>query len=220
VQYKSAPEHTTDQSDQLRRIGISSRISQLTYDPVQSLLAVGTTATTSLPGQIYVFGQKRISATFPLARSGSSVRLLQFCSDKLLCLDSKNDFHVYSLLTKTLIVGISPPGMVTALVSDPTLDYVFLGMQNGESRPRSMIRFYLTDVMAEKELQPQVFIADTCGMQVSYWRMTSIENAWHRLGCLAFGLKSTQEPAQYLLSASNSIQGTSALFSLDTRRGQ
>ncbi len=68
----------------------------------------------------------------------------------MLCLDSKNDFHVYSLLTKTLIIGFSPPGIVTALVSDPTLDYVFLGMQNGESRAGFMIRFNIGDGMAKK----------------------------------------------------------------------
>jgi syntaxin-binding protein 5 len=78
-----------------------------------------------------VFGQKRVNAVFSLAHK-ASVKTLQFCADKLLCLDSKNDFTVFSLETKRIIASFSPPGTVTALHSDPTLDYALLGMQNGE----------------------------------------------------------------------------------------
>src|SRR5207302_1599218 len=70
---------------QINRFGINSQISQIAYDPVQSLLAVGTNDTQFGPGQIYIFGQKRINVTLYLPRR-ASVKILQFCADKLLCL--------------------------------------------------------------------------------------------------------------------------------------
>ncbi|KAK3067713.1 hypothetical protein LTS18_000967, partial [Coniosporium uncinatum] len=113
------------------RFGINSQVSQIAYDPVQSLLAVGTNDSKFGPGQIYVFGQKRVGVILELPRR-ASVKILQFCADKLLCLDSRNDFSIYQLEAKRLIASHSPPGTVTALHSDPTLDYAMLGMQNGD----------------------------------------------------------------------------------------
>lgn len=117
--------------DDIARIGISSQISQLAYDPVQSLLAVGTNSTKFGAGQVYVFGQKRIDAVFPLPRQNASVKELQFCSDRLIVLDTRNDIGILSLPEKKWIGAYSPPGIVTAIASDHTLDYVLVGLQNG-----------------------------------------------------------------------------------------
>ncbi|OCK73743.1 hypothetical protein K432DRAFT_387227 [Lepidopterella palustris CBS 459.81] len=117
--------------DEINRFGINSQISQIAYDPVQSLLAVGTNDTQFGSGQIYVFGRKRINVILPLPRR-ASVRILQFCADKILCLDSKNDLSIFSLDTKEILASYSPPAKITALHSDPTLDYVLLGSQTGD----------------------------------------------------------------------------------------
>lgn len=98
---------------------------------MQALLAVGTRSTQVGPGQIYVFGQKRISVTLPLPSRRASVKTLHFCSDRLLCLDDKNDLNIYSLPEKKLVASYTPPGTVTCIASDPTLDFVLLGMQSG-----------------------------------------------------------------------------------------
>ncbi|KAF1988323.1 hypothetical protein K402DRAFT_392075 [Aulographum hederae CBS 113979] len=117
--------------DDIARFGISSRISQLAYDPVQSLLAVGTSESSFGPGQIYVFGQKRISVTLELPQR-ASVKILRFCADKLLCLDSRNDFSVFQLEAKRCIRSFAAPGQVSVVECDPTLDYALMGMQNGD----------------------------------------------------------------------------------------
>jgi syntaxin-binding protein 5 len=98
---------------------------------VQSLLAVGTRDTQFGPGQIYIFGQARVCAVLSLPKK-ASVKILQFCADKILCLDSRNDLTVFSLETKRLVTAYSPSGVVSALHSDPTLDWAFLGTQTGE----------------------------------------------------------------------------------------
>lgn len=119
--------------DDLTRYGINSQISCLAYDPVQSLLALGTRSSQFGPGQIYVFGRNRIQVILSLpSKRGANVQDLQFCADKLVCLDSRHDIAVYSLELKALIAAHSPPGLATVLCTDPMLDYALLGMQSGD----------------------------------------------------------------------------------------
>ncbi|KAI9703965.1 MAG: hypothetical protein M1820_005747 [Bogoriella megaspora] len=117
--------------DDIDRYGINSQVSRIAYDPVQSLLAVGTNDSKFGHGQIYVFGQKRIAVTFRLPGK-ASVKFLRFCADRIICLDSKNNFSIFSLEEKRLVVEYSPPGAVTCVETDSTLDYALLGTANGE----------------------------------------------------------------------------------------
>ncbi|MCJ1414541.1 hypothetical protein MMC32_000868 [Xylographa parallela] len=117
--------------DQVARYGINSQISTLAYDPVQSLLAVGTNESRYGSGQIYVFGGNRVSVVLSSPRK-ASIATLQFCAEKLLSLDSKNDIAIFSLEAKKLVASYSPPSKVTALLTDPTLDYALIGLQNGD----------------------------------------------------------------------------------------
>lgn len=109
---------------------MNSRISAVAYDPVQSLVAVGTSDTQFGSGQIYVFGQRRVSVVFEFPRKASA-RFLQFCADKLISVDSKSEICIYSLETHQRLASYAPPGQVTALVTDPSLDYAFIGLGNG-----------------------------------------------------------------------------------------
>lgn len=118
--------------DDLARYGVNSQVACMAYDPVQSLLAVGTKSSQFGPGQIYLFGKGRIQAVLPIAARGASPHTLQFCAEKLVCLDSKHDVSIYSIELKRLITSHSPPGVVNVLCSDPMLDYALLGMQTGE----------------------------------------------------------------------------------------
>jgi syntaxin-binding protein 5 len=115
----------------MARYGINSRISALTYDPVQSLIAIGTSATEFGSGQIYLFGQRRVIVAFSFPRK-TSAKFLQFCADKLVSVDSMNDICIFSLKEKRMITSYTPPSGVTVLLTDPSLNYVFIGLQNGE----------------------------------------------------------------------------------------
>jgi syntaxin-binding protein 5 len=95
---------------------------------VQSLLAVGTASS----GEIHVFGQKRVHVTFHLPRK-VTVKTIQLCNSKVVVLDSKNDITILDLSAPAeRDMGYSPPGVVTAVCTDPCLDWLFLGMQTGE----------------------------------------------------------------------------------------
>ena len=110
---------------------MNSQISAIAYDPVQSLIAVGTSDTQFGSGQIYIFGQRRVLVTFEFPRKASA-RFLQFCADKVISIDSKNEICVFSLESRRMVVSYAPPGQATALLTDPSLDYAFIGLQNGE----------------------------------------------------------------------------------------
>lgn len=132
----------------------------MAYDPVQSLLAVGTKDSKFGPGQIYVFGQKRIDVTFSLPNRASA-QTLQFCADKLVCLDSKHDLSIYSLEAKKLVSSHSPPGVAIALATDPMLDYALLGMQTGDILAYDMDRegvapFRIPNLWAEYEPRARI----------------------------------------------------------------
>jgi hypothetical protein len=120
----------TDVFSQFERCGVNSQISVIAYDPVQSLLAVGTCDTQFGSGQIYVFGQRRVLVVFEFPRKASA-KFLQFCADKLISIDSRNEISIYSLATRSLLTSYAPPGQATALATDPSLDYAFIGLSNG-----------------------------------------------------------------------------------------
>jgi hypothetical protein len=109
---------------------VNSHISAIAYDPVQSLLALGTSDTQFGSGQIYVFGQRRVSVVLSLPRKASA-KFLQFCADKLVSVDSKSEICVFSLETRQTLFSYAPPSYVSALLTDPSLDYAFIGLQNG-----------------------------------------------------------------------------------------
>ncbi|KAJ5174424.1 uncharacterized protein N7482_000301 [Penicillium canariense] len=131
------------QLDDFARCGINSQISAVAYDPVQSLLAVGTNDTSFGSGQIYVFGQRRVAVVFNFPRKASA-KFLQFCADKLISVDSKNEICIFSLESNSLVTSYAPPGQPTALATDPSLEYAFIGLSNGETIAYDLDRQGLT----------------------------------------------------------------------------
>ena len=128
---------------QFARYGVNSQISALAYDPVQSLLAVGTSESKYGSGQIYIYGQRRVTVVLKPPRK-ASIRSLQFCANKLISTDSKNDISVISLEENKILSSYSPPGQITALATDPWLDYALIGLQNGEVVGYDLDRLQLT----------------------------------------------------------------------------
>ncbi|KAJ5887943.1 hypothetical protein N7495_007984 [Penicillium taxi] len=142
------------QLDDLARCGVNSQISVIAYDPIQSLLAVGTNDTQFGSGQIYVFGQRRVLVVFKFPRKASA-KYLQFCSNKLISIDSKNEITIYSLETRAVLTSYAPPGHATALATDPSLDYAFIGLSNGDVIAYDLDRESLTQYKISNLWQSQ-----------------------------------------------------------------
>lgn len=67
---------------------------------------------------------------FSLPRKASA-KFIQFCADKLVSVDSKSEISIFSLETRQTLVSYAPPSHASALLTDPSLDYAFIGLQNG-----------------------------------------------------------------------------------------
>ncbi|EFX00770.1 snare-dependent exocytosis protein [Grosmannia clavigera kw1407] len=113
------------------RYGVASQISCLAYDPVQSLLAVGTTQSRFGRGTIYVYGQGRVHRVIQ-PKGGASLRQLQFSANRLVSLDAKSELALWNLDTGERVAGTVSAGPAAAMATDPMLDWAFLGLSNGE----------------------------------------------------------------------------------------
>ncbi|KAK3903741.1 lethal giant larvae like, C-terminal-domain-containing protein [Staphylotrichum tortipilum] len=133
--------------DELARYGINSQISCVAYDPTQSLLAIGTSASQYGPSKIYVFGRSRVLRTFtptphppPPTRPSSSsqpqphhtpaaVRYLAFVANRLVSLDAHHELAVWDLDTGQHVARSTYSGRAACPpVTDPGLDWAFVGV--------------------------------------------------------------------------------------------
>ncbi|KAI1261985.1 lethal giant larvae like, C-terminal-domain-containing protein [Xylariaceae sp. FL1019] len=141
--------------DERSRYGINSQISCVAFDPVQSLIAVATSESKYGSGKISVFGQDRVHKFFTPLRS-CSFENLQFCANRLVSLDTKSEIVIWDLDTGEIITAFHAPGNVACLLTDPVLDWCFLGMRTGEiltydlDRER-MSNFRLPNLWADKD---------------------------------------------------------------------
>ncbi|KAL7810057.1 lethal giant larvae like, C-terminal domain-containing protein [Trichoderma aethiopicum] len=117
--------------DDHARYGLNSQISCFAYDPVQSLLAIGTAESKFGAGKIYVFGQQRVQKTFEPPRR-TSFRSVQFSANRLVSLDRNNELGLWDLDTGERVAAQVIGGPVGAMVTDPMLDWAFIGMHNGD----------------------------------------------------------------------------------------
>jgi syntaxin-binding protein 5 len=120
------PGLSTFTNPKLARYGMQGQVSCLGYDPVQSLLAVGTKK-----GQVHVFGQHNVEVAFPVG--SEPLKHIRFVkSVYLVTVDVENNVSVINLETKELVYQYSCHGVVTVVETDPSLDWLFLGLDNGQ----------------------------------------------------------------------------------------
>lgn len=62
----------------------------------------------------------------------ASVQMLLFCARYLVSLDSKNHIILWDLASMKKLASNIPPGVATAMVTDPTLDWLLIGLQSGK----------------------------------------------------------------------------------------
>ncbi|KAF7544994.1 hypothetical protein G7Z17_g9525 [Cylindrodendrum hubeiense] len=117
--------------DDQARYGINSQISCFAYDPVQSLLAIGTSESKFGPGKISVYGQRRVQKFIEPPRR-TSFQFLQFSGARLISIDKKNELGVWDLDTGERVFSLVVAGVVVSLAADPMLDWAFIGLQNGD----------------------------------------------------------------------------------------
>lgn len=110
------------------------------FDPVQSLLAVSTRQ-----NEIRVYGQGSVEVVFSF-KSSSPITALRFVKGVYLVavLPSSGGITVLSLHSKSILTSYSPPGSISAVESDPSLDWLIIGLANGSVLFYDVDRLHLT----------------------------------------------------------------------------
>lgn len=94
-------------------------------------MAIGTNESKFGPGQVYIFGQRRVKRVLRTPRP-CSFRELHFTANQLITLDNKNELGVWNIDTGERLAAQVIAGTVVSVVTDPMLDWAFIGLQNGE----------------------------------------------------------------------------------------
>lgn len=96
------------------------------FDPVQSLLAVSTTN-----NEVRVMGQSTVEVVFEF-NSPSPITELRFVKGAyLVAILSTSSITVLSLHSKKILNNYLPPGAITCVELDPSLDWLIIGLANG-----------------------------------------------------------------------------------------
>lgn len=104
----------------------SNSIVATAYDPVQSLLAVSTTT-----NEVRVFGNRYVEVVF-LFSSKHPVTFLRFVKGVyLVAASALGNVQIISLHSKDVIGTYNAPSMILAIETDPSVDWLILGLGNG-----------------------------------------------------------------------------------------
>ncbi|PNP77520.1 hypothetical protein FNYG_09396 [Fusarium nygamai] len=119
--------------DDQARYGINSQIRYRSVSPnmYHSLLAIGTGESKFGPGKVYIFGQRRVHKILEPPRR-TSFQIVQFSANRLVTVDAKNELGIWDLDTGERIAALVVAGQVVSLVTDPMLDWAFIGLYNGD----------------------------------------------------------------------------------------
>jgi syntaxin-binding protein 5 len=113
--------------DHLARYGVPGRVCALAFDPVQSLFAVGTET-----GHMSVYGQRNVGVDLATS-TGSPIKFLHIVKSLyLVAIDLQHQISVFSMESLKLVYEHTVSGRVSATLIDPSLDWLFLGLENGQ----------------------------------------------------------------------------------------
>lgn len=136
----------------VNKLGIKGKIINVVYDYTQGLMAVATSSS-----EIHIFGQKNIETVFSL-NNKTTVKFMKFVKGiYMVIVDSKDTIIVYSLFTKQILATVYCPSKVTCIESDPSVDWILLGLQSGSIIIYDVDRNQFSDVKIENLQKSQFF---------------------------------------------------------------
>lgn len=113
--------------DHLAKYGVPGRVSAMAFDPVQSLFAIGTQK-----GIISVYGQRNVRVDFT-APAGMPIEFLHMVrSLYLVAIDVNQNITVFNMESREKVYEHTVSGRISCTLSDPSLDWLFLGLENGQ----------------------------------------------------------------------------------------
>lgn len=132
--------------------GVKGRIIALAFDFSQSLLAAATNT-----NEIHIFGKKQIEVVFTLESKASIIEMKFIKGIYLVVIDAKDTVTVLSLLSKTILATMFAPSKITCVESDPSLDWLLLGLQSGSVMIYDVDRNQVSNLKIENLQKSQFF---------------------------------------------------------------
>lgn len=133
------------------------------YDPVQSLLAVCTK-----DNAVRVYGQLSVEVVFEF-KTSSHIAFLKFVKGVyLVSVQTSGTLTVLSLHSKTILANYTCPGSVTAVDADPSMDWLVIGLNNGNVLFYDVDRFSLTPLRIDnlqKRVLPKHKLSPVIGIE-------------------------------------------------------
>lgn len=109
------------------------------FDPVQLLLAVSTTR-----GAVHVFGQHTVEVAFEFKTSSHIAHLRFVKGVYLVCAEALGNVTVLSLHSKSVLGSYLAPSAIVSVDTDPSLDWLILGLANGSLMFYDIDRLHMT----------------------------------------------------------------------------
>lgn len=136
---------------EVSRYGMNGKVCTFAFDPVQSLLAIATDS-----GEIHVYGKQQVEVVFTL--EVKAIKEMRFIKGiYLIVVDAKDSLSVLSLHKKALLASFFPPGKITCIETDPSLNWVLIGLQSGATIVYDVDRDYLSPFKIENLQKSRFF---------------------------------------------------------------
>ncbi|QLQ79066.1 hypothetical protein HG537_0B04140 [Torulaspora globosa] len=137
---------------EVSRYGLSGRIVTAAFDFTQSLLAVATDS-----GEIHVYGQQQVEVVFTLDNK-VLIRHMTFVKGiYLVVIDSRDVIMIFSLYSKKLLTSVFSPGKISCIESDPSLDWLLIGLQSGITLIYDVDRNQMSNIKIENLQKTRFF---------------------------------------------------------------
>lgn len=137
---------------EINKYGLNGKIVTTSFDITQSLLAVATDA-----GEIHVYGQQQVEVVFTLD-SKVLIKHMRFVKGiYLVAIDSKDVIMVFSLYSKKMLTSVFSPGKIACIETDPSLDWLLIGLQSGITLIYDIDRNQMTNFKVENLQRTRFF---------------------------------------------------------------
>ena len=189
----------------------------IAYNPVQSLLAIGTCESSYGQGKIDIFGINRVTRTLEYSdthrsshrRAGSASFLdLHFFgagASALLSLDNHSDLSIWDLRSGQRVTGFPNPGNIAAVYTDPSLDWAFLGLSTGDVLAYDLDRFRLSTFRLQnlwRQYRPHAINLHLVGLALHPTDVGRLLVAYnHGVALYSFKQDKTQRYLEYVIPA-------------------
>ncbi|CAL9730853.1 lethal(2) giant larvae protein homolog Sro7p [Monosporozyma unispora] len=132
--------------------GVRGKVISIAYDYTQSLMAVATST-----AEVHIFGQKQVETVIRL-NTKTVVRTMKFIKGiYLVIVDAREAVMVFSLYSKRMLATVYCPSRITCIESDPSLDWILLGLQSGSIVVYDVDRNQFSGVKIENLQKSQFF---------------------------------------------------------------